>query len=222
MADGIRQGMWLLIDAAGPVSVVGLLDKRGWLASRRSEGDFLELLDAGISSLLSEYHFEFRSLNGVLYASGPGSTLGLRLAALYIRSLLELPELQHWCCYQYHNLEVAICSQWTVDEHVPTAAVAPWRRDRLHRSRWQADSVKFENDSIAPMEATVGNMPGFSLGKRHPGNRIEVHWKDYPIEKIPATLNLFPWLLRKTTQPIPYSAEAPQFVQWNPTRHSAK
>ena len=222
MVDGIHKGIWLLIDAAGPVTVIGLVSEGNWLAMKVSEGDFLETLESGVGGLLHERDLILRDISGVIYGSGPGSTLGLRLAAIFIRTLLQLPELDHWCCYQYHNLALAICSHWQNESGSEEAAVAPWRRDRLHISQVDKETMRFRNDSISPAKAVSRRLAGISLGRRHPGSSIDLQWQAYPVEKIPMTLKHYPWLLEQTASPAPYMAEIPEFAQWNPTRHSAK
>ena len=222
MDDGTQQGTWLLIDAAGPVSVIGLVERGDWLASQQSQGDFLEWLQPGIDDLLSQSQRKLHDLSGVLYGSGPGSTLGLRLAALFIRVLMALPEMEHWRCHQYQCLEVAICSDWMHNDQPVTAAVAPWRRDRLHLSELDSHSMRFTNSSISPADAESMKLRGYSLGRRLPGTSIDLQWKDYPVGHIPATLNQYPSLLQQTNRPTPYSAEVPEFAKWNPTRHPAR
>lgn len=222
MDDGIQQGTWLLIDAAGPVSVIGLVDRDSWLACKQSQGDFLEWLQPGIEDLLQQSQSKLQNLSGILYGSGPGSTLGLRLAALFIRVLMELPELEHWRCFQYQCLELAICSDWKDMGQSLTAAVAPWRRDRLHLTEWDRESMHFKNSGILPDDAVTRKLPGYSLGRRLPGKSIDLQWKDYPVGNIPVILNHYPLLLQQTHKPTPYSAEVPQFAQWNPSRHPAK
>ena len=222
MAETLHKGTWLLIDAAGPVSVIGLIEGNVWRECVRSEGDFLEGLEPTIQELLSISGLALPDLSGVLYGSGPGSTLGLRLAAIFIRTLLGIPSLNHWSCFQYHNLELAISALKKNPSEHPAEAVAPWRRDRLHYSKWDTTSESFKNEDITPQEAVAANLKGVSLGRRHPGKSVDVDWRDYPIDKIPSILYSNQRLLKRTLTPTPYSAEDPQFVQWNPKRHSSK
>ncbi len=222
MGENLHRGTWLLIDAAGPVSVIGLVEDDAWRAHLCTEGDFLEWLEPTVQELLSKSGLKLADLSGVLYGSGPGSTLGLRLAAIFIRTLLGIPGLRHWSCFQYQNLELAITAFEQNPEKEPAQAVAPWRRDRLHHSRWDSTSESFKNDAIAPQEAVDANLAGVSLGRRHPGKSVDLDWQDYPIDRIPSILNSNQWLLKPTTTPTPYSAEDPKFVEWNPTRHSSK
>lgn len=222
MVKNLQDGTWLLIDAAGPTSAIGLAEHGSWLEHVHSEGDFLEMLAPTVQELLSKSGLTLAQLSGVLYGSGPGSTLGLRLAAIFIRTLLGIPGLKHWTCFQYQNLELAIVALNQNNEKQPVQAVAPWRRDRLHYSKWDGISKSFENDAIDPQEAVKANLTGVSLGRRHPGKTVDVDWRDYPIGKIPSILFSNPWLLEETITPTPYSAEDPQFAQWNPKRHSSK
>ena len=80
MVEQLSNGPWMLIDAAGPETVIGLVQGGKWLARNNREGDFLEWHEAAIGKVLEEAGLSLPELEGTLYASGPGSTLGLRHA----------------------------------------------------------------------------------------------------------------------------------------------
>lgn len=211
------RGTVLLIDAAGPESIIGLVNGREWISCQTSSQDFLEFLDKSVVTVMREGQLDFNDLAGIYYASGPGSTLGLRLAALFVRTLLQVPELNGLSCYQYQNLEAAISGSPTTP-----AAVAPWRRDRLHLCEKTVDSGAFHNSGISPRTAVENKIPGFILGRRMPPADLPIGWQPFPAGRLPEILHQHPGLLRKTSSPRPYAAEAPEFAKWNPQRHSAK
>ena len=200
--------------------VFGLVKEAGWQKREILEGDFLEHLQDRVQSLLDQQAVRLAGLQGCLYAAGPGSTLGLRLAALFLRALMELPELSHWKCLQYQNLELALCSLETHEGDFPAEAVAPWRRDRLHHCIRTAGGG-FSNNGLPPAEAERRNLPGFLLGRR-PGNAADgIAWEAYPHARIPELLGNHPSLLQEVPRPQPYSAEDPTFARWSPERHPA-
>jgi tRNA A37 threonylcarbamoyladenosine modification protein TsaB len=213
-------GRWLLIDAAGPNSVAGLIEQDRWIAMEQTDKGFLESLEPTIESLLSKSGTQLPDLSGIVYASGPGSTLGLRLAALFCRTLLGLPELKHWSCWQYQNLELAIMAH---RDRSTDSMVAPWRKDRCHCVSVQATApTQFTHKGIHPDEAAENRTPGVVLGRKPPSASTDLDWLPYPIEKIPSLLSEYPELLTPVTSPTPYIAETPDFVRWNPKRHTGK
>ena len=214
-------GTWLLIDAAGPITIAGLVADGRWVAKQCGDGDFLEWFHPALEVLLRSTGRQLAELAGALYASGPGSTLGLRLAAMYLRTLLHLPALEHWGCLQYQNLELAAAA---VD--AKTAArgvVAPWRRDRWHRTRLvDQATAAFTNDWIDPEDAVQGGLLGVALGRRPPREPAGYNWIPYPMDRIPEVLTAVPGLLHPVNYPTPYLAEEPEFARWSRERHSGK
>ncbi|MEX0324816.1 MAG: hypothetical protein AB3N33_01875 [Puniceicoccaceae bacterium] len=220
MVDLSPGGIWLLLDAAGPVSTIGLLSEGEWKGTTQEEGDFLEWHADATRVLLGENSLSLEDLSGAIYASGPGSSLGLRLAAMFIRSLLQVPALAHWQCLQYHNLELALAtggaSRWN-------ELVAPWRRDCLHIARLEKRTpLGFQKDALRIDEGRPLPAHGILLGRR-PANQLQaIEWHPYPARDIPATIFAFPELLTAVDVPLPYVAEEPEFARWSPRRHGAE
>lgn len=216
MDDSWWSGTWLLIDAAGPVSVTGLVRDGEWLGMEENNGDFLEWFAGGVENLLQQHALQLKDLQGVIYASGPGSTLGLRLAAMFVRSWMELPLLKHWKCLQYQNLELAL------NEFGIVELVAPWKRDHLHHSTMILNEPdNFIHGSMTPQAAVEKDIPGVTLGRRPANISESIDWRPYPIKQIPRILKSCPALLHEASAPLPYTAEDPKFARWSSKRHSA-
>ncbi|MGA1205449.1 MAG: hypothetical protein ACO3ZW_06550 [Opitutales bacterium] len=223
MVDSTDKGNWLLIDAAGPVSVIGIIRNGEWVAFEQNDGEFLEWLRPAIQRVMEAAGCDLPDLRGCIYGSGPGSTLGLRLAAMFLRGLLVLPGQRHWDCLQYNNLELVLAGALVNGAVGLPSLVAPWRRDRLHLARMVDSSPPaFAHEGIDPEDAAAMGIAGTTLGRRPPGSALKVIWHPYPLDRIPELLNRFPSLLSQTTRPTPYVAETPEFVQWNPKRHSGE
>jgi hypothetical protein len=220
MDEPWKDGTWLLVDAAGPESVIGLLKSGEWLASDRHEGDFLEWHASSLDRLLQAEGLALDQLQGTIYGSGPGSTLGLRLAAMFIRSMMQLPALRHWRCFQYQNLELALAAGREEDWR---EAVAPWRKNLLHHAKVETQQPPgFSHSSIDPGKAAAMGLPGIILGRRPSNADARIRWHGFQVERIPEVLLTFPGLLVESTSPRPYAAEDSQFAKWSPKRHSAK
>lgn len=223
MDKGWQSGTWLLLDAAGPETVFGLVHDGDWLDYTITKNPFLERCQVSLGRLLKDHELGLEELSGILFASGPGSTLGLRLAALFARSLLQLPGLEHWRCAQYNNLAMAVASLIDKGEEFPIQAIAPWRRDRVHRvSIRDTSSLEFISDSLHPDELDTDTSNLFPLGNR-PRNLPPVKKiRKYPVGDLLEIMSKYPQLIEYPLEPTPYSAESPEFALWSSKRHSSK
>ena len=218
MDKSFPAGIWLLIDAAGPKNLIGLVRQGEWLGCSIEQGDFLAILQSTSNQLLNEADLQLEDLAGTFYASGPGSTLGLRLAAMFIRSFMEMPMLSHWKCLQFQNLELALSS---IMDGNSKEAVAPWRRDRFHHACLESLSpFTFTHSFLSPAEAEKRQLPGIELGRRPPAFANSINWQPYPGSAIPTLLAANPDLLKPVGAPLPYTAEEPEFARWSPQRHT--
>lgn len=79
-------GAWLFLDASGVTTRVGVWQDARWLGWQESEASALEGLFANARAALDEAKLPWAQLCGFIYIEGPGSVLGLRLAAMAIRA----------------------------------------------------------------------------------------------------------------------------------------
>ncbi len=85
---------WLAIDASRAQCAVGVLSGDGrWLAFTPCRGGALEGLREGVQAALGAAAMRIEEIDGFLYCEGPGSVLGLRLAAMMLRVWRTVPAL---------------------------------------------------------------------------------------------------------------------------------
>jgi tRNA A37 threonylcarbamoyladenosine modification protein TsaB len=222
MADSTRLDTWLLLDAAGPRLIAGLVSDGRWLAMHASSDGFLEALPAAIDHMLRETGLQLPQLAGSWYACGPGSTLGLRLAAMLLRGLLAQPALSHWRLRQYNNLALACAGRVDPAAPQPVRLAAPWRRDRLHLADLHpGPPARYKLAATSPEEAAAQGIARVDLGSRPARLAPDIAPIPYPAERIPRILSAYPELLIPVDTPTLYTAAEPEFVRWSPQRHSA-
>lgn len=222
MRKAWQHGDWLLVDAAGPAMITGIVRNGDWLHQESHRDGFLESLQPGVQAQLDATRLALPELAGVLYAAGPGSTLGLRLAAMFVRALMQLPALAHWKCLCYNNLELACADQ--IDPAAPAECrlFAPWRRDRVHEVRFTpGPPPRFSLATADPGEVDPPVPSIVELGHRAANLPEEFTPVPYPADRIPAVLGRWPQLLEPAGQPVLYSAQAPSFAKWSSRRHTA-
>lgn len=222
MPELLQEGTWLLLDAAGPVLCVGLLRDHDWLAFRETREGFLEALKPSMEAVLEESGTTLPELRGCLLAAGPGSTLGLRLAAMFATGLLGLPALAHWQCLSYNNLSLACAGDLDPAKPEDAVLLAPWRRDRFHRVDFDALTDRFTLSGIEKPPVSKKPLRCVMLGNRNTQLPEGVTPVPYPAKQIPAILKAFPDLLVASPTPTLYSAEKPEFARWKAERHAAR
>jgi hypothetical protein len=217
-------GNWLVVDtAAGPIQL-GIPDGAGnWRAHQSHSGEALGVLAPAIASLRRAAGLDHSPLDGFIYAMGPGSQLGLRLAAITIEALRRTAGDSLLPVYGYHVLEVA--SRLHARHHggpLPDI-VAPWRGDRWHWLQWQADGT-WRCGPVASRTPTA-----FAPTTRWLPLKAPPQWPapaDLPAipylwDELPQLLAAQPTILQPLAHAAPWLAETPQFATWHPVRHSA-
>ncbi|MDR3229183.1 MAG: hypothetical protein LBT53_07215 [Puniceicoccales bacterium] len=227
---------FLFLDAAGRLPVTGVWRDGTWLAFHRAENPAAsETLFALIDATLADAKLrptklgkdsersELGGLGGFIFAEGPGSVLGIRIAAIALRSWLALPEFAGKPVFAFGSLTLAA--------HL-LLRNSPDRRDfslladsRL--GRWNTLAVR---NSVVPetfseMSATelaVLPQPRFRITQRALGEPPSP-WEPFPenlLERDPATLAV-PNLMHTTNAPDAANTPA-QYAKWAPLRHRAE
>lgn len=221
MTEGEAGRAWLVVDAAGPVSVVGISVNGSWRVLHPAGGPSMENLHERVRQSLRESDLSLEGLEGVWYAEGPGSTLGLRLAALFLQVLGLKRSLAHWSVRVYNNLEVT-AAQLDLIRTPARSLYAPWKKGFYHRARaGSGQESRIALDTCGDDDRDVPNPLFVRLGLRTasiPQGATEI---PYPFEQIPALLTLHPSLLREVKTLKPYSPAPPEFARWEGRRHSA-
>jgi len=212
---------WLLVDAAGPLLVTGVISGNDWLCSNAGQGGVLENLKLNIDAVLEESGLQLANLAGCLYAAGPGSTLGLRLAAIFIGGLMQLPALEHWKCLSYNNLTLTAAAAALDSSKQTIRLAAPWKRNAFHLAELEQPGFKVRLSVTDPQSVHAGSIPVVALGKPLREEPPAGGVLNYPWEAIPSLRRTYPDLFRETKTPEPYVARTPEFSRWNAQPHAS-
>lgn len=211
----------LVIDAAGPLSLVGITEQGRWRALTPSEGPSMENLDERVRGTLRSAGLSLEELEGAWYAEGPGSTLGLRLAAMFLQILRQKPGLSHWSLSTYNNLEVSAAACLEAPPRRVCTLHAPWKKGFYHRARLNGPERPIALDTCTGDELAEPEPSFVRLGLKRasiPPGATEI---PYPYSRIPELVALHPALLRPVSILQPYSPVPPDFARWEGKRHSA-
>lgn len=116
----------LVLDVSSPSIQVGIAKKDGWLQLATTKKQALD----GIFQLVKKLEINLHKVDGVFFCAGPGSTLGLRLALAFIKTL-EWERQGELKLFSYNALDLA-CQ---MAKQYPPFIQAPFRLGwRLVRS----------------------------------------------------------------------------------------
>lgn len=232
-----QTGLWLLIDAAGPACGITLIDNGQPRTSHCADQSALTCLQTQLPALLKQEHIRVADLQGCIFGIGPGSILGLRLAAMTLRTWQMLPDRKPLQVLQFHHLQAAFASHFLPTD-TDAIAMAPWKRDSFHAVRCLSlQPLQFAHLSVtatspealrtANAGVTLDTLPDVTrIALFHLGNRaITTPWQacvtPFPFADLPKIFSRWPQLLQPCAKPTPFSTETAQFARWQPQRHRA-
>ncbi len=211
-------GPWLLLDAAGPRVQTGLWMDGRWLAFDESPKEAGTALFSGTETVLRQAGTSIGDVAGFLFCRGPGSQLGIRIAAMAIhgwRALRETPPPV--IGYTSH----ALLAARLLERGTPP----PFRLlSDARRNQWTVTAVD-ETGAINPPETvpseslTECEEPFFRMEERRPSPcPVQAEILQYSLE---CDAGLF--LKSSPAQPMhgpePLPWHAPDYRKWTPDRH---
>ncbi|MDA9961867.1 hypothetical protein N9D63_03175 [Opitutales bacterium] len=203
----------LLVDASSQVQV-GIPDSKDWLSLVREEKPALESLFVAIPKSLEEIDASISAIDAILFCEGPGSTLGLRVAATAVKTILRENEPSP-TLFTYNALDLAAI----MSNDLSRPILAPFRKGkRLLRSPISNSAI----GSIEVLEEPISE----SLSKEALHLPSLRSWEtlpegldvlDYDISHIAGLAGIAP-ILRPAEIPEVFTPLPAEFRKWKPTR----
>lgn len=199
----------LVVDASSTPLHVGIPNGNGWEKMVTDQGQAMDGLFRAIGTLFEERSDEINSVNVIYFCCGPGSTLGLRLAATLVRTMM-------WdakggiSLFQYNALDVASILADSSAEFIQ----APFRMGKRFLRSGKAGMIG--KKEILTENDAVDNYPN-SLHLKGPRQiSIDLPEKkilDYDLKKIRGLEDLS-LISESADQAVPYSPEPATFTKW--------
>ena len=203
----------LLVDASSQVQV-GIPDSKDWLSLVREEKPALESLFVAIPKSLEEIDASISAIDAILFCEGPGSTLGLRVAAMAVKTILRENEPSP-TLFTYNALDLAAI----MSNDFSRPILAPFRKGkRLLRSPISDSAI----GSIEVLEEPISE----SLSKEALHLPSLRSWEtlpegldvlDYDISHIAGLAGIAP-ILRPAEIPEVFTPLPAEFRKWKPAR----
>jgi len=211
----------LLITDCSTLGVqAGILGSNGWLAFARPEGEVASALFAAVKSVLQEADLTLSSLAGFGYCEGPGSTLGIRINAMAIRTWNSLQN-DSKPCFAYKSLEAAMLMVEARETNQnPYALFSDLRKDC-----W--NGIRIDNDStIPPIEVvekrSLNNWPATRWFLRQrlysPGPPPEAEALEYDLVGL-GDSEAFISRFRAVQKAGVFQTAITEYKKWVPQRH---
>lgn len=204
----------LLVDASSQVQV-GIPDSKDWLSLVREEKPALESLFVAIPKSLEEIDASISAIDAILFCEGPGSTLGLRVAAMAVKTILRENEPSP-TLFTYNALDLAAI----MSNDFSRPILAPFRKGkRLLRSPISDSAI----GSIEVLEEPISE----SLSKEALHLPSLRSWEtlpegldvlDYDISHIAGLAGIAP-ILRPAEIPQVFTPLPAEFRKWKPARN---
>lgn len=205
----------LLIDSASSVVQIGVWTRNKAPVWWKKEGDAGEQLFAGVDAALAQAGVALDAVDAFVFCDGPGSVLGIRTAAVALRTWLVLRPRP---VFRYGGLAVVAQHEAATQRPRPFAVIADARRDSWH---WvgvdETGTVSaLKRVPTAALAGTLLTPEGFR------------HWSQPPaLETVPYALDaLLPGLatvdlFTPTDAPDAFLHEEPVYQTWTPQVHRA-
>lgn len=97
----------LFLDASTPNIQAGVFCEGRWLSLRKEQGDAISLVPELMRQVLDEAGLKVAKLRALVHCEGPGSLLGLRIAAMCLETWRAIPRAEKLPLYAYRSLEAA-------------------------------------------------------------------------------------------------------------------
>ncbi|MCB1123520.1 MAG: hypothetical protein KJT03_18350 [Verrucomicrobiae bacterium] len=210
----------LVTDCSSPGVCVGILDESGWSAYSKWDGDTVADLFKGVKQVLQLSGFKLEELGGFAYCEGPGSTMGIRINAMAIRTwnqIFKNPKP----VYAYRSLAAAALMVRRSLRGTGSFSVL----SDLRKGAW--NGLKCETEPVQESIAVVNTRdletwprPIYFVQQRihspsHPDQSVRL---DYDIESIGASQE-FAGLWRWVVKPDVFQTTKTEFKKWTPSRH---
>jgi tRNA threonylcarbamoyladenosine biosynthesis protein TsaB len=206
----------LFVDAATPLLAAGLQAEVdgpiSWQTSQEEAGVGLFRL---VERLLGGAEVPMTAVRSVVFCEGPGSLLGIRIAAMALRTWLVLPRAFPLRVSAYRSLELVAADLLSSGTPPPFLVVSDARRASWNRLDVDAAGTlgaihRWPAAEPFPDRLPVFCVAGLPLWQPRPPGAADALYRP---ERLPALAARFP-LLREVAEPDAFLTELPTYRPW--------
>jgi len=211
----------LLLDASGPHCFAAVFGEARVKASQASQNEALEAIFSLVKHVLDVSQLRLDDISQFIYAEGPGSTLGLRLAAMAISAWKASRGSTKVDLLGYNSLQVAACTINETQQYRFRRALCPWKKSAFFAIDIPEGSSPGQLYPVAREELHMHTTPScfVHIGRPQESPLNPMDSFPYPTEQFPVTLINHPELLHPIQAAEPHAFRQPEFKKWSSERH---
>tara|TARA_Y100000588_G_scaffold293068_1_gene312649 strand:+ start:92 stop:757 length:666 start_codon:yes stop_codon:yes gene_type:complete len=207
------QRLPLLIDASSQVQV-GIPGSKDWRSFVKEEKPVMESLFEAIPRSLGQIDSSITAIDAILFCEGPGSTLGLRIAATAVKTILR-ENKPHPTLFTYNALDLAAI----LANDASRPILAPFRKGKKLLRCPTANSAIGKVEVLEePISESLSNealhLPSLRSWEILPEHLDTL---DYDISRIEGLSGLAP-ILQSAETPEVFTPLPAEFRKWKPDR----
>lgn len=209
----------LVVDASSTHVQTGLLRAGQPAVWRIAEGEAGQLLFQQAEACLNEAGLRLAAVDAFIYCEGPGSMLGIRTAAMALRSWQALHARPAYC---FRSLALLAHSLALAGTPRPFSVIADARRDTWHTMTVDAAGAVGPLRRASSSTLAAGAEPLWQPATFRSWAPAPRATQDCPYH-LPDLLAALPDLdlFTETTLPDAFQHEAPEYKKWSAEVHSA-
>jgi tRNA threonylcarbamoyladenosine biosynthesis protein TsaB len=213
-----HHGSILLLDAASKTVQVGLLRQDGTGVWRNSESESGKALFTGVDACLKTAGLRMADVAAFAFCDGPGSTLGIRTAAMAIRTWQAEKARP---AYGYGSLQL-IARALAASATAPFTVIADARRDTWHGVSVDSTGAtgplaRMATGDLAATSGSLYQPVSFRSWAPSPRPTLDV---SYHVAELLAALRDQD-IFQPSSEPDAFLHEAPSYKKWSSQVHSA-
>ena len=197
-----------VVDASGSKIQVGIPGKTSWKSLSISSEQALEGLFKTAEKTLHESNKTLLEVDAVFFCEGPGSTLGLRIAAAFVRTIAWASKASP-SIFKYNALDLAA----KMNESKISTIQAPFRRGfrflRTGPEEIGKKEILPEEEALSIQEGCI-HLPDFR-NPNYPPPPAKII--SYDLSHVQGLTDLIP-LATRSENAIPYSPRPAEFTKW--------
>lgn len=202
----------LVVDASTSPVQVGIPNSQGWESIAQTEQNALEGLFSITEKVLKETQNSIANINRIFFCEGPGSTLGLRIASAFVKTIKWRKKGSDFCVFSYNALDLAALLAPNPESIIQAPFRVGFRFVRIPHT----DPLKSEKKIFTEEEAMEKFAKSFHLPDLRKRSKINFQKTlAYDLSKIRGLSDLK--VMSKPCAHIkPYNPKAPEFKKWSP------
>ncbi|MCH6257285.1 hypothetical protein MLD52_12065 [Puniceicoccaceae bacterium K14] len=204
----------LILDTASKRTWVGIICKESelhWVDSRSEPSKALFQL---LRKLQAQQHFKLSDVASIAYNEGPGSTLGIRIAVMAIRSWLSTKILSNTTIFAFNSLAVGLTTSVEANRGIEQIIVTDARRNSWNAlSKDKPDQPRLiDNTDLESIGSQLFLLNDFPRWTKSEANLQALDYRPESCFARPA----FTKVLREVDTPQPAVLRQADYQKWVP------